>query len=90
MGTFLNYVLATGYAYHSVCGWRICNKHEQRLGRRMLLSQKIGLAALNGVFAPLMLPIDVMRAEIVITKRIGMESYFKEPLELLGYFDLPK
>ena len=84
---FIQYALASSYAYHSVCGWRVCSNHEKRLNKRMLLSQKIGLSALNGVFAPLMIPIDIMRAEIALTKRLGMDSYFLEPLELMGFFE---
>ena len=53
----------------------------------MLLTQKVGLSLINGVFAPLMIPLDIMRAEIAITRRTGMDSYFLEPLELMGYFD---
>ena len=76
--------------YHMVCGYRLCSKVEERYNKKMLFTQKISLSAINGVCAvalcPIMIPIDVMRAEIALLHRRDMDSYFKEPIEMLGFF----
>lgn len=76
--------------YHTVCGYRLCSRIEDQYKKKMLVTQKVSLSAINGICAlaliPIMIPIDIMRAEIALLKRKDMNSYFKEPIELLGFF----